>query len=216
MELRFGAGNVAGAIVGARLVPGDEKRAEREQVTLLLDAGELRTFDLSAAAGMRFTDPRSRRSSRTIWGLVGARSKEKRSVYIDSTDAKAREIAASYMVPTPVWKSSYRLIFPEAGQPTLEGWAIVDNTTGEDWTKVRLSLVSGRPVSFVSRLYEPRYVHAGRPNCPKSGPWRRWCTRAPGGVGGQGGSHVAAGRQCKTTAAMAAPPPAPRVATCST
>ena len=40
----------------------------------------------------------------------------------------------------------------------LEGWAIVDNTTGEDWTKVQLSLVSGRPISFVSQLYAPRYV----------------------------------------------------------
>ena len=40
----------------------------------------------------------------------------------------------------------------------LEGWAIVDNTTGEDWSDVRLSLVSGRPISFISQLYEPRYI----------------------------------------------------------
>ena len=62
------------------------------------------------------------------------------------------------MIPTSVWKSSYRLIFGEKGQPTLEGWAIVDNTTGEDWTKVQLSLVSGRPISFISQLYPPKYV----------------------------------------------------------
>jgi len=57
-----------------------------------------------------------------------------------------------------VWKSSYRLIFDKSAQPTLEGWAIVDNTTGEDWTNIRLALVSGRPISFISQLYEPRYV----------------------------------------------------------
>jgi chaperonin cofactor prefoldin len=79
-------------------------------------------------------------------------------VYIDSTDAKEREVVASYMIPSPVWKSSYRLIFGASGQPVLEGWAIVDNTTGEDWTKVQLSLVSGRPISFVSQLYAPKYV----------------------------------------------------------
>ena len=62
------------------------------------------------------------------------------------------------MIPTPIWKSSYRLIFAPTGDPTLEGWAIVDNTTGEDWNKVQLALVSGRPVSFISRLYEPKYV----------------------------------------------------------
>jgi chaperonin cofactor prefoldin len=67
-------------------------------------------------------------------------------------------VVASYMIPTAVWKSSYRLIFGEKGQPTLEGWAIVDNTTGGDWTKVQLALVSGRPISFVSQLYAPKYV----------------------------------------------------------
>src|SRR5947209_8864250 len=62
------------------------------------------------------------------------------------------------MVPAAVWKSSYRLMLNANGEPVLEGWAIVDNTTGEDWTKVQLSLVSGRPISFVTQLYAPKYV----------------------------------------------------------
>jgi len=93
-----------------------------------------------------------------LTAVSGARSRERRSVYIDSTDSNERQIVAGYMIPVPVWKSSYRLIFGAAGDPTLEGWAIVDNVTSEDWTNVRLSLVSGRPISFVSRLYEPRYI----------------------------------------------------------
>ena len=56
------------------------------------------------------------------------------------------------------WKSSYRLLFTPAGEPTLEGWAIVDNTSGEDWNNVKLSVVSGRPISFITQLYQPRYV----------------------------------------------------------
>lgn len=159
IELKFANETVAGAIVAARLAPGDDKRPEREQITLLMDAGDLRNFDLGAAAGIRFTDARLQTQFKDyLAALTEARSKEKRAVYIDSTDSKRREVLASYMVPTPVWKSSYRLIFGEGAQPTLEGWAIVDNTTGEDWNKVDLSLISGRPISFISRLYEPRYV----------------------------------------------------------
>jgi hypothetical protein len=159
IELKFANETVTGAVVAARLVPGDDKRPEREQITLLMDAGDLRNFDLGAAAAIRFTDIRVQAQFKDyLAALTDARSKEKRTVYIDSTDSKRREVVASYMVPTPVWKSSYRLIFEEGAQPTLEGWAIVDNTTGEDWTKVDLSLVSGRPISFISRLYEPRYV----------------------------------------------------------
>jgi hypothetical protein len=174
VELKFGAETIAGAIVGGRLVPGSEKQPEREQLTLMLDSGELRTLDLSAAAGIRFTDPQLQQQFKDyLAALVASRSKDKRSVYIDSTDTKARDISASYMIPAPVWKSSYRLIFAATGQPTLEGWAIVDNTTGEDWNKVQLSLVSGRPISFISQLYAPKHItrpeaeladdHAARP-----------------------------------------------------
>jgi hypothetical protein len=159
IELKFANETVTGAVVAARLVPGDDKRPEREQITLLMDAGDLRNFDLGAAAGIAFTDLRVQAQFKEyLAALTEARSKEKRSVYIDSTGAQRREVRAGYMIPTPVWKSSYRLIFGASGQPTLEGWAIVDNTTGEDWNKVSLSLVSGRPISFISRLYEPRYV----------------------------------------------------------
>jgi hypothetical protein len=159
IELKFGNETVSGVIVNGRVVPGTNNQPEREQLTLMLDSGDLRTVDLAAAAGIRFADAALQQQFRDYLAAVAAaRSKEKRSVYIDSTDAKEREIVASYTIPAAVWKSSYRLIFGAAGQPVLEGWAIVDNTTGEDWTKVQLSLVSGRPISFVSRLYEPRYV----------------------------------------------------------
>ncbi|MBZ5575275.1 MAG: DUF4139 domain-containing protein [Acidobacteriia bacterium] len=163
IELKFGSEAVVGVILNGRLIAGGDKQAEREQLTLLLDSGEFRTVDLGAATGIRFTEAKLQEQFKDYLGvLAAARSKEKRSVYIDSTDGKARDVTASYMVPAPVWKSSYRLIFGASGAPVLEGWAIVDNTTGEDWDKVRLSLVSGRPISFVTQLYPPRYVD--RPN----------------------------------------------------
>jgi hypothetical protein len=90
--------------------------------------------------------------------LSGARSKDRRSVYIDASGSGTRQLAASYMTPSAVWKSSYRLIFGPQAEATLEGWAIIDNTSGEDWSNVKLSVVSGRPISFITQLYEPRYV----------------------------------------------------------
>ena len=159
IEIKYGAETVSGAIVSGRLVGVDEKHPEREQLVLMLDSGELRTFDLAAASGIRFEDPKVQSQLRDYLAVVNqSRSQDKRSIYIDSSDAKERQIAASYMVPMPVWKSSYRLIFNDKTDPTLEGWAIIDNTTGEDWTNVVLAVVSGRPVSFISKLYEPKYV----------------------------------------------------------
>jgi hypothetical protein len=147
-------------VVSSRVVPGDKDHAEREQLTLLLDSGELRNVDLGAATAIRFTDAKLQLQFKDyLAALSGARSKDRRSVYIDSSDAKSREVRASYITPMPAWKSSYRLSFEGAnGEPTLEGWAIVDNTTGEDWTNVKLSLVSGKPISFISQLYAPKFI----------------------------------------------------------
>lgn len=159
VEIKYGAETMSGSIVSGRLVAADEKHPEREQLVLMLDSAELRTFDLAAASAIRFTDPKLQSQLRDYLTVVNqSRSQDRRSIYIDSSDAKERQIAASYMVPMPVWKSSYRLIFNDKTDPTLEGWAIIDNTTGEDWTNVALSVVSGRPVSFISKLYEPKYV----------------------------------------------------------
>src|SRR5580692_3937164 len=160
IEMEFGAQKVAGAIVSARLIAAEKDRPDREQLTLLMDSGELRNVDLAAATAIRFEDQKLQLQLKDYLAAVtGARSKDKRSVYIDSTDSKSREVRAEYIIPMPAWKSSYRLLFDEkAAQPTLEGWAIVDNTTGEDWTNVRLSLVSGKPISFISQLYAPKYV----------------------------------------------------------
>ncbi len=159
VEMKYGADALAGVIVGARVIEAGEKSPEREQAVLMLDSGELRTIDLSAASSLRFSDPKLQLQLRDYLGVLNqARSKDKRSVYIDTPDAQGRHIFASYMIPMPLWKSSYRLIFAEQGEPTLEGWAIVDNTTGEDWDQVRLSVVSGRPVSFISRLYDARFL----------------------------------------------------------
>jgi hypothetical protein len=160
LELKLGTETVTGSIVNGRMTAGNDKQPERQLLTLLLDSAELRTVDLNSATGIHFSDAQLQQQFKDyLTTLAAARSKEKRSVYIDSTDAKERDVVAGYMIPAAVWKSSYRLILNATGQPVLEGWAIVDNTTGEDWNKVQLSLVSGRPISFVSQLYAPKYVN---------------------------------------------------------
>ncbi len=170
VEIKAAAGSFTGTILGARSLVEGEKVIEKEQLILMLDSGEIRTFEMAALTSVKLADPALERQLKDyLTALAASRSKEARSVYIDSSDARARQLIASYMVPTPVWKSSYRLILKDA-EPMLEGWAIVDNTTGEDWTNVNLSLVSGRPISFISKLYEPRYRVRPEADLPDEGP----------------------------------------------
>ena len=62
------------------------------------------------------------------------------------------------MIENPIWKTSYRLVLDKKEKPYLQGWAIVENPTDEDWKDVRMALVSGRPISFQMDLYQPLYV----------------------------------------------------------
>lgn len=80
--------------------------------------------------------------------------------------AGERNVAVAYTHEAPVWKTSYRLILPDGTNtsPSLQGWAIVENDTDDDWEDVRLSLASGRPVSFVMDLQTPLILD--RPNVP--------------------------------------------------
>ena len=69
-----------------------------------------------------------------------------------------RDLLVSYISEVPVWKSTYRIVIPNEGKPLLQGWAIVDNTVGEDWKNVELSLIAGAPQSFVQELSQPYYT----------------------------------------------------------
>ncbi len=69
-------------------------------------------------------------------------------------DGRDHRLAVGYMIETPIWRPSYRLVLNSNGAQ-VQAWGIVQNLSGEDWTNVRLSLVAGAPVSFRSELAEP-------------------------------------------------------------
>ncbi len=223
LDLKTPSGPISGAIVGGRVAMGGDQRPEQQLVTLLADSGELQTFDLAAVSGLRLADTQLQNQLKEYLAFLSqGRSKDKKSLTIESASSGARQIAASYMVPTPVWKSSYRLIFSASADPTIEGWAIVNNTSGEDWNAIQLSLVSGRPTSFISRLYEPTY--RDRPTVELPEDRVQWpvlyegavqeakgaAVGAAGGViGGIFGGAPRMKAMLENAPAMAPPPPAP-------
>src|SRR5208282_1896019 len=91
--------------------------------------------------------------------------KDVRRMTISATGNGDRNLFVSYISEVPVWKSTYRIVLPKApGTPFLQGWAIIDNTVGEDWKDVQLSMVSGAPQSFIQNISQPYYTR--RPVVP--------------------------------------------------
>jgi hypothetical protein len=131
---------------------------EVESLSIVTDAGEVRTFDLNPDLRVRIVERDLRQEVSRYLDVVGsAREQDVRTMTISTAGAGERQLFVSYVSEVPIWKSTYRLVFPSKGSPLLQGWAVVDNTIGEDWTNVELSLVAGAPQSFIQQISQPYY-----------------------------------------------------------
>ena len=85
---------------------------------------------------------------------------QKKAVSLSFAGEGKRNVRVGYVIENPIWKTSYRLVLgkEKEDKPFLQGWAVVENATDEDWKDVRMALVSGRPISFQMDLYTPLYV----------------------------------------------------------
>lgn len=163
------AGTVTGTILGTEWQEksvGDN--VLRFEVVNLVTATGMRQVPIWHLESVALMDAElSGDLTRALAAIAANRDVSRRQVELHFNGAGARAVSVGYLLETPVWKTGYRLVVDE-DESFLQGWAIVENTTDEDWEGVRLSLVSGRPISFTQDLYEPVYVP--RPEVPVSVP----------------------------------------------
>ena len=175
---------------------------KRTRVTLLTDRG-LQQFILEDAENLQFTDPALRdKIGQALLAIQTNRTKEARTLELATRGTGKRTVRVAYIVEVPVWKASYRLTLPgdaTAGRAALQGWATVENLSGQDWKDVDLTLVSGRPVAFHQALYDAYYVK--RPEVPVEVAGRLMPVIDRGGV--------EADQRAKSLPMPAAPAPAP-------
>jgi hypothetical protein len=117
--------------------------------------GGIRVVRMAAVRSVSFADPRLNEDLRKALAVISEnRNSASRRVSVALEGNGVRDVRLSYVIPAAVWKASYRLDL-SAQTPFLQAWAIVDNDSGGDWEDAELTLVSGRPVSFVQQLYQP-------------------------------------------------------------
>ena len=117
-------------------------------------------MDLNPATSVRIADKDLQVEVGRYLGLIASsRDQDVRRMTISTTGSGERKLYVSYISEVPIWKTTYRIVLPTKSdkKPLLQGWAIVDNTVGEDWNEVELSLVAGAPHSFIQQLSEPFY-----------------------------------------------------------
>jgi Carboxypeptidase regulatory-like domain len=161
LEVRVGERLVSGRLLGVerRTIGSGPTQSTRDEISLVSDGGDIRTIDLNPSVSIRLAERESADQVATYLGfLASTRAPDRRRVTIATAGVGERDLLVSYISEVPIWKTTYRIVMPPDGeQPLLQGWAIIDNTTGADWTDVDLSLVAGAPQSFIQQLSQPRY-----------------------------------------------------------
>jgi hypothetical protein len=159
VKVTLGAESAQGTILGLeqRQKPAGDKATVAVWYLNLITGGTIRSVELDQVSKLELEDQTLQQElARALEALAQSRDQDKKPVTINFTGEGERRVRLGYVVETPVWKTSYRLILAE--KPSLQGWAIVENQTDNDWSDVQLSLVSGRPISFIQDLYQPLYV----------------------------------------------------------
>jgi hypothetical protein len=119
----------------------------------------VRAVKMSEVQRLRFANPvLENEVRRALETLALSHDSQKKAVSLHFSGEGKRKVEVGYVIENPIWKTSYRLVLDKDGKPYLQGWAVVENPTDEDWHAVTMALVSGRPISFKMDLYNPLYV----------------------------------------------------------
>ncbi len=147
-------------VVSRQVAGGKDEQPLEVAVVNLLSGGSIRAVEIRSVSSIQLIDEALQQElNKALTALAAARDQDKKPVVIDFAGEGERRVRLGYVVQTPVWKTSYRLVMGAGEEKSaLQGWAIVENQTDNDWKDVNLSLVSGRPISFVQDLYQPLYI----------------------------------------------------------
>jgi hypothetical protein len=163
LEVRSGSG----AAMAGKLLSVEQKSREKDkettewtEISLVSDGGEVRAAVVTPTTSVRIAEKDLQVEVGRYLGLIASsRDQDLRRMTISTTGAGERNLYVSYISEVPIWKTTYRLVLSSKAdkKPLLQGWAIVDNTIGEDWNDVEISLVAGAPHSFIQQLSQPYY-----------------------------------------------------------
>jgi hypothetical protein len=133
------------------------------RLVLLTEAGPIRSVDLFSISEFSLADEAIQRDLRRLLDLsLDSKYSNRKKLTISATGKGERELRIGYLIEMPIWKCSYRVIFDgkkkDASSSLLQGWALAENNTEDDWKDVKISFVAGNPMSYLMDLYSPYYV----------------------------------------------------------
>jgi exonuclease VII small subunit len=182
VQVQTGSGAVQGRIMA--VTPFSEKSDKGAEVqkhrASLMTATGLQHIVIEDAKAIQFQDEQLRAQiADALAAMSNNRAKDGRTVEIITRGSERRTVRLGFVTSAPIWKTAYRLTVPSQDESAgggagsmsnLQGWAVIENMSGQDWRGVELTLTTGKPVAFQQNLYDS--VFNARPNVPIEMPGR--------------------------------------------
>ncbi|MBI3821910.1 MAG: DUF4139 domain-containing protein [Planctomycetes bacterium] len=152
---------ITGTIVGMEIQhrPVGKDHVLDVEVLNLNTATGLMAIPMEQIVSVRFQNPTLENEfQRALQVLARSHDSQKKTVSVGFNGEGKRPVKVGYVVERPIWKTTYRLSIDPKEKVSLQAWALVENTSDDDWNDVRMVLVSGKPISFRMNLYDPIYI----------------------------------------------------------
>ncbi len=135
----------------------------------LLSHAQIKRVGMANVQSIRINDRRLRNSfDQALQAMANQTNTHKRPMTLWFQGRGERLVRFAYLLETPLWRMTYRLILPPPAdaaatnpasrRPVIQGLAIVANQTDMDWNNVQLDIRGGEPLSFIEDLYQPLYM----------------------------------------------------------
>ncbi len=161
IEVAIAGEKTTGSVIGIEPVTKTNAQGgvtQSYKLVLYADGGRIVPVDLLEAQSLKLLDESLQRDLQRVLDIhLKAKYADRKSVVLNCNGQGDRTVRVGYIIETPIWKTSYRMLFTDNDKPLLQGWAILENTTDEDWDQVDASFVAGSPMSFIMDLYTAYY-----------------------------------------------------------
>ncbi|MCO4760358.1 MAG: DUF4139 domain-containing protein [Myxococcales bacterium] len=134
-----------------------ERRARAKDGRVQLSVPDDKVNDFLKS--LTVTDAKTKKPLPVSFPTRKRRSRGDVQMTIQLPDRSVRDVIVTYISDSPAWKPTYRLMIDKNEKVTVQGWAVVDNTSGEDWKQVRVGVGSSSALSFRYDLRSVRRVY---------------------------------------------------------
>ncbi len=155
VSVTSGGKTVEGSILGI-----EARKAGDKATTYLLSVadkdGAVETLALGEDASVQLEEPELRaKITKAAAAIARGKNDRTRAIDIKVNGAKnSGAIDLTYVVPSPIWKTAYKVVIDEKNKARLQAWTVLENASGEDWKGVKLTLTSAEPVTLKQRLHQ--------------------------------------------------------------